>query len=210
MRFDAVFFDLDGTLIQTTHLYADACIAGMRAIGLDFSMDDFRRLYPLGGSMSRWIAEKGGDPSRLQEVRSARDIVYHDLLKTQTTFLPYAPELLARLRGRTGVATNSWRSYTDAIHECIGLYDHVEYLVTADEMGDFCKPHPHGLLSLADSIGVVPERCVFVGDQMFDLEAARAAGMTACLLQGTHTPTEALMHADISLQSLDELSAHLG
>lgn len=209
MRFQGVFFDLDGTLIHTTHLYADACIAGMRALGLEFTMDDFKRLYPTGGSMAAWIEEKGGDPGRLEEVRTARDIVYHDLLSTQTEFMDGAPELLKRLSGRTGVVTNSWRTYLDAIHRCISLYDHLEHVVTADDMGDFYKPHPHGLLVVADRVKAQPEKSAYVGDQIFDLKAAKAAGMTAILIHGPHTPGEAPEHADIVVKSLQELETYL-
>ena len=207
MKFKAVLFDLDGTLIHTTHLYEEACIVGMRAIGLDFSAEDFRRLYPQSMGMRSWISEKGGDPDRLDEVRAARDLVYHELLATRTEFCPGALDLLKFLEKHpTGVITNSWRSYLDAIHKCLGLYDHVTQIVTADEMGDLSKPHPHGLLLTADKLGVDPEDCVYVGDQIFDLHAAKAAGMQAYLVHGSHTPKHGPDHADHVLESLDDLT----
>lgn len=210
MKYDSVLFDLDGTLISTTHLYEQACIAGMRAIGLEFSSDDFKRLYPTGYSMAGWIVEKGGRAEQLETVRAARDVVYHDLLSTQSEFCPGALELLEFLRDHpTGVITNSWRSYLDAIHKKLAIYDHLKEIVTADDMGDFYKPHPHGLLITADKLGADPEKSIYVGDQIFDLEAARAAGMTACLIYGPHSPKGAEKHADLVVESLAELQGKL-
>lgn len=210
MKFDAILFDLDGTLIDTTHLYEEACIAGMRAIGVEFSSEDFSRLYPLSYSMTGWITEKGGDVRRLDEVRTARDIVYHELLETQSEYCDGAIELLEFLKDHpTGVITNSWRSYLDAIHKKLSIYDHLTEIVTADEMGDFCKPHPHGLLMTADKLKADPKNSVYIGDQIFDLEAAKAAGMTACLVYGSHSPAGAETHADMVVESLAELQQKL-
>ena len=61
MKFSSVLFDLDGTLIHTTHLYEEACVQGMKAIGITFTSEDFRHHYPKGYSMHSWIEAKGGD-----------------------------------------------------------------------------------------------------------------------------------------------------
>lgn len=210
MKFSAVLFDLDGTLIQTTHLYEEACIAGMNAIGLSFASEDFQRLYPTGYGMGRWILDRGGDVGRLEEVRQARDDVYHELLSTRSEYCDGAIELLEFLRKHpTGVVTNSWRSYLDAINSRLSIYDRLTEIVTADELGDLCKPHPHGLILTADRLGAAPKDSVYVGDQIFDLEAARAAGMTACLIHGPHTPDGAEQYADMVVTSLSELQSLL-
>lgn len=210
MNFSAVLFDLDGTLVHTTHLYEEACIAGMASIGITLSSDDFRRLYGTGYGMGPWIEEMGGDSARLPEVRASRDAVYHDLLSTRSEYCDGAKDILALLDAHpTGVITNSWRTYLDAIHTKLAIYDHLSEIMTADDMGDFCKPHPHGLLVTADRLGVSPESCIYIGDQIFDLEAARAAGMTACLVRGSHSPKGAEKHADIVVESLGELQSKL-
>lgn len=210
MEFSSVLFDLDGTLIHTTHLYEEACVKGMQAIGITFTAEDFRHHYPKGYSMHSWIEAKGGDPARLEEVRIARDAVYHELLATKSEYCDGAMDLLTFLEGHpTGVITNSWRSYLDAIHRKLAIYDHLTEIITADDMGDLCKPHPHGLLLTADRLKADPAASIYVGDQIFDLEAARAAGMTACLVRGPHSPEGAEKHADLVVESLRELQEKL-
>ncbi len=160
--------------------------------------------------MKNWIIEKGGKKEQLEDVRAARDNVYHHLLATKTEFCPGTLELLAFLRDHpTGVITNSWRSYLDAINKKIAIYDHFKEIVTADDMGDFYKPHPHGLLLTTEKLGVDPKKSVYVGDQIFDLQAAKAAGMTACLIYGPHSPQGAEKHADMVVESLVELQSML-
>lgn len=206
MKFSAILFDLDGTLIRTTHLYEEACIKAMHAVGLPATSEEFSRLYPLGNSTECWIKEAGGDPSLLDTVRTIRDRNYHELLRTRSEFLPEALALLDGLSTTpTAAVTNSWRSYLDSIHECIGLYDHVSDIVTADDTKPFYKPHPHGLLLAADRLGIDPKQCAYVGDQPFDLHAAKAAGMHACLIHGQHTPKEIEKEADTVLESLGDL-----
>lgn len=210
MKFAAILFDLDGTLIHTTHLYEEACIEGMRSIGLSFTPEDFARLYPTNYSMRGWIIEKGGDPERLEDVRIARDLVYHELLSTRSEYCDGATDILAFLKDHpTGVITNSWRSYLDAINKKLSIYERLTEIVTADEMGEMCKPHPHGLLLTADKLKADPKDSIYIGDQIFDLEAARAAGMTACLVRGPHSPAGAEKHADMVVESLMELRARL-
>lgn len=182
----------------------------MESIGITFTSEDFRHHYPKGYSMHSWIEAKGGDASRLEEVRVMRDLVYHELLATKSEYCAGAMDLLTFLKGHpTGVITNSWRSYLDAIHRKLAIYDHLTEIVTADDMGDLCKPHPHGLLLTADRLGADPATSVYVGDQIFDLEAARAAGMTACLIRGPHSPDGAEKHADLVVESLCDLQEQL-
>ena len=89
--------------------------------------------------------------------------------------------------------------------EKLRLSDSVGAMITADEMLPFRKPHPHGLLIAADRIGVDPATSIYIGDQIFDLHAAKAAGMTSCLIRGAHTPEGAEKEADLVAASLQDL-----
>jgi beta-phosphoglucomutase-like phosphatase (HAD superfamily) len=57
----------------------------------------------------------------------------------------------------------------------------------------------------AERLGVAPENCIYVGDQDFDMHAARVAGMTGILIPRTHTPPHACADAPHVIQSLEEL-----
>lgn len=211
MRFEAAIFDLDGTLVDTTHLYAEACIHAMQTLGLSFSSEDFAKLYPTGTSFFSWAEQKGAHPDDLPQARQERDTVYCELLRTRTVYLPGAKQLLKKVgKKRSAVVTNSWKIYVDAINEATGIYDHMETVITADHMGAYCKPHPHGLLLAADALGIEPSCCMYVGDQAYDVEAAKAAGMTPAFIPSRHSPKEpALQDTKTVLPSLHHLHRHL-
>jgi HAD superfamily hydrolase (TIGR01509 family) len=210
MTYDAILFDLDGTLVDTINLYKRACIQAMEHGGLKFSEQDFDRLYPMGTSFNEWILRVGGTEAQVPALRTKRDDAYCELLRQHTVFYAGATELLHSIQDRpSAIVTGSWKRYVDAIDELLDVTAHVDRLVTADDLGDFHKPHPHGLLLAADSLRVEPSRCLYVGDQMFDVGAAKAAGMTSCCIVTGHTPKQAIAEADFVVRSLPELRQRL-
>lgn len=210
MNYDAILFDLDGTLVDTIDLYKQACLSTLGNAGLRFTAEDFDRLYPVGCSFNDWILQGGGKENQIADLRKTRDSTYCELLRTEASFLHGAEELLTSLAGRRmSIITGSWNSYVDAIDDKLRVRRHMEYVVTADDMGDFHKPHPHGLFLAADQMGVDPKSCLYIGDQMFDVGASRAAGMTSCCLVSRHTPAQAIKEADMVVRSLPELQSLL-
>jgi phosphoglycolate phosphatase-like HAD superfamily hydrolase len=66
-----------------------------------------------------------------------------------------------------------------------GLLRHFDAVLTAAHVAQR-KPHPEGLIRCLEALGVGPEEAAYVGDSVQDIQAARAAGMTAIgVLSGT-------------------------
>lgn len=103
------------------------------------------------------------------------------------------------------IVTGSHRSYVEAIEQCLPLSKYFPTIITADEMDPYFKPHPHGLFLAAQAFGVEPEQCVYIGDQVFDMEAARNAKMPNILIAREFTPAYARDSADRVITSLGEL-----
>ncbi len=206
MKFQAILFDLDGTLVDTIDLYAEACIHALSTSDLSFTHDDFNRLYGTGAIFREWILEIGGTDEMLPVFREKRDLKHIELLGTRTTFLPGAERLLARVSSYPkAIVTGSWKKYVDAIELMTPISPHFPHILTADDTDPFHKPHPHGLLLAADRLGVAPEECIYIGDQIFDIKAANAAGMTSCLIPGKFTSKEGREAADHIIEALDGL-----
>ncbi len=74
-----------------------------------------------------------------------------------------------------GIVTNKPARYTDALVPRIGLA-HAACVVSGDTT-PHAKPHPAPLLEAAARIGLPPEACWYVGDDLRDIQAGRAAGM---------------------------------
>ncbi len=209
-KYDAILFDLDGTLVDTIDLYEQACLAALGGAGLKFTAEDFKKYYPTGCSFNEWVIHGGGKEEHVQPLRRVRDATYCDLLRRHTAYVDGAEDLLDVVKDKpTAIVTGSWKTYVDAIDELLGVTSRVGHLITADDLGDFHKPHPHGLLLAADRLDIDPAKCLYVGDQMFDVGASKAAGMTSCCIVSRHTPAQAVEKADMVVRSLPELTRML-
>jgi phosphoglycolate phosphatase len=97
----------------------------------------------------------------------------------ETTLFPGIPELLDDLdaRGvRWGIVTNKVARLTEPLVAQLGLEERAGCVVSGDTTAH-SKPHPAPLLHAARELDVVPERVVYVGDDLRDVQAGFAAGM---------------------------------
>ncbi|MBI3618842.1 HAD family phosphatase [Candidatus Peregrinibacteria bacterium] len=206
MSYAAILFDLDGTLVDTVGLYERASLQALTSNGFTMSPKHFLQKYAAGEHLQDILGEYGKTESDVPMLRSTRDSLYEHLLETEDVWFPGAEHLLTRAKDLAPVAivTGSWRSYIDALERRAHLSSYTSVIITADDMGmgTVMKPHPHGLFLAADRLHVAPERCIYIGDQLFDVEAAHRAGMHCCIVRGKYTPVEAANEADFAVNSL--------
>ncbi|PIR48999.1 hypothetical protein COU80_01135 [Candidatus Peregrinibacteria bacterium CG10_big_fil_rev_8_21_14_0_10_55_24] len=208
---NAVIFDLDETLVRTASLYEEAVLATFAGFGAPLSSEDFREIYHENVHVVEMLGRLGLGEQE-SAFRAERDQRYIGLLKEHAAWYPDAIACLAGLPEHLsrGILTGSWRTYVDAIDEKLNLYSRIPAVSTADNFRH-CggKPNPYGLEQLAKHMQVQPKRCVYVGDQDYDMRAARNAGMIACLIRRSYTPQCAEGNADMILDDLQELPEKL-
>jgi HAD superfamily hydrolase (TIGR01509 family) len=215
MKSRAIIFDLDGTLVDTIPLYEEAYLSMLASAGVGCDPDEFRSVYEkfretyaLNIHLSESLKLYGIPQTREEEMRRVRDAEYCELVRTRVEWFPDAKRLLDALPAATpkAIVTGSWQHFVDAIEERLPLSQYIEVIVTSEEFRPHVKPDPAGLLIAAQKLRVPPQDCVYVGDQEFDMEAARRAGMQACLIvREDYTPPRAEEKADICVHSLEEL-----
>jgi len=210
MKYEAVIFDLDGTLVDSIPLYKRAYLETLRAFGLRLTEPEFSAIYWENRKLSA-VAKKFGLSAQADEIRVHRNALYVDILRKNAIWYADALAMLQAWSRPTPpiVVTDSWKSFTDAIDARLDLSAFIPLIVTADDSVPHQKPHPRSLLHAAEKIGIAPEQCLYVGDQLFDIEAARNAGMDHCLIVREHTPEEAIRSAEQIIHSLKELPAQL-
>ncbi|MFG1880065.1 HAD family hydrolase [Sphaerisporangium sp. NPDC049003] len=175
---DAVFFDMDGTLVDTEKLWFQAESQVMRRLGAGWTAADQENL--LGGSMPSTVAymlRASGSSRDPEEVASWMLDGILGLLADGFEVMPGAAELLAEVRAAgvpVGLVTSSSRLMADAVLGGIGR-DTFDTVVTGDDVRHF-KPDPEPYLLAARLLGVDPARCAVIEDSPTGVAAGTAAG----------------------------------
>jgi len=166
-------FDMDGTLTVAVHDFA----AIREALGIPPEDDILTHLAALPAAEAQakhaWLLEHERD------------------LAIASQPAPGAVELVRELAGRgyqLGILTRNARELAHVTLEAIGLAEcfPVDSVLGRDEAPP--KPHPGGLLKLAEAWDVAPARMVMVGDYRFDLDCGRAAGTRTVLVNLPDNP----------------------
>jgi N-acetyl-D-muramate 6-phosphate phosphatase len=180
-RVDAILFDLDGTLIDSAPDLAGAVNDLRVQHGLPpLPYDDLRPMAGAGarGMVGVAFGAQPGD-ARFNPLREAFLTRYEQRLLQQTVvFASMLPvlETLDAAAMRWGIVTNKVMRFTEPVVVGLGLHARAAALIGGDST-PHAKPHPEPLLEAARRIGVAPGRCVYVGDDLRDVQAGRAAGM---------------------------------
>ncbi len=176
-----VLFDLDGTLIDSAPDLAGAANRLRAEHGL--APLPLSQLRPMVGSGARGMVGVAfgvapGEP-RFESLRDAFLAHYEAGLLELTRPFDGVDALLTELEAAGipwGIVTNKATRFTLPIVNGLGLAQRAAVVVCGDTT-PHSKPHPAPLLHAAQALGVAPECIAYVGDDLRDAQAARAAGM---------------------------------
>ncbi|MEH6436772.1 HAD family hydrolase [Massilia sp. DD77] len=176
----AILFDLDGTLADTAPDLAAAVNWLRTERGLAPTPYDILRPTASAGARGMIGAAFGLAPGDegYEELRLAWFDRYQSAMWLHTTLFDGIKELLDGIEQAGmawGIVTNKPARFTDPLVPNIGLA-HAGCIVSGDTT-PHAKPHPAPLLEGAQRLGLAPEQCWYVGDDLRDIEAGRAAGM---------------------------------
>ncbi|MFL9926274.1 HAD-IA family hydrolase [Herbaspirillum lusitanum] len=176
----AILFDLDGTLADTAPDLA-AAVNQLRAErGLDAT--PYEQLRPVASAGARGLIGAAfgirPDDERYEALRVSFLNTYESALVVHSTLFEGVIEMLAQLDKQGiawGIVTNKASRFTDPLVPLIGL-GHAGCIVSGDTT-PHPKPHPAPLLEAAQRLQLEPQECWYVGDDLRDIQAGRAAGM---------------------------------
>jgi 2-phosphoglycolate phosphatase len=177
----AVLFDLDGTLADTAPDLAAAVNKMRHERGLD--MVPLEHVRPLASAGARGLIggafRIGPEHPEFASMREEFLANYEADLCIETTLFQGIDAVLDELdaRGvRWGIVTNKVARLTDPLVALLGLDLRAGCVVSGDTT-PHSKPHPAPLLHAARMLDLSPERIVYVGDDLRDVQAGFAAGM---------------------------------
>ncbi|GAA3735150.1 hypothetical protein GCM10023082_35380 [Streptomyces tremellae] len=195
--FDAVLFDLDGVLADSTASVLRSWDRFTRERGLPTAVVEHNHGRPARVLMEQLVPpEQVADGLRRIEELEVRDASTVDQVPGARALTEALPP------HRYAIATSGSLAVASARLDAAGLAA-PRVFVTADVVGR-AKPDPEPYLRAAAGLGFAPERCVVVEDAPAGVTAARAAGCAVVGVLGT-VPPEELDGADVVVDGLDRL-----
>ena len=179
----AVLFDLDGTLADSAPDLALALNLLLAEHGRDAVPLTITRPHTSSGARGLIKAGFGldADHADYPALKDRFLDLYEKNLDVHTSLFEGVAQMLDDLDARKvrwGIVTNKAKRFTGAVVAGVGLTARSGCIVSGDTT-PYAKPHPEPLLHAANLMGIEPGRCLYVGDDLRDIQAARAAGMGA-------------------------------
>ena len=194
----AVLFDLDGTLADTAPdlghaLNRQRIMRGLAALPIAHIRTEAsagaRGLLGMGFSIKP--GDTGYDAMRAEFLD-----FYAERLCNETFLFPGVTELLDQLdiRGLPwGIVTNKPARFSIPLMQKLGLSNRFACIISGGDT-THSKPHPEPLLVASSAMAVAPAECIYLGDDLRDVQASLAAGMEPVIARygylGNATPPE--------------------
>jgi N-acetyl-D-muramate 6-phosphate phosphatase len=177
----AIFFDLDGTLIDSAPDLAAA--ADKLRIDRGLPSIAYERYRPMAGAGARGMLqiafEMKPDHADYEAFREEFYVNYENDLTARTFAFDGVVQLLEAIRNQSmpwGIVTNKSKRFTNPLVAQMPLLQGAAAVISGDTT-PHTKPHPEPVLAAARMAGLDPKQCWYVGDDRRDIESGRAAGM---------------------------------
>ena len=211
---DALLCDMDGTLVQSNWLHAEAWQVALGAMGIHLELEDLRRQIGKGGDelipvfVPWWKREAIEEP-----LKTFRKFVFQHGLREKVTPLPGVRDLFERLHQegiRISLATSSGKDDLQILKRIANVEDLVDVETCAQDT-ERSKPHPDIFTVALEKLGLKPSQCLALGDTPYDAESAGKAGIrTVGVMTGGWTRQELMEGGCIAVyQDAADLLEHL-
>ena len=180
-QFKSVFFDLDGTLADTAPDLAAAANKMLIDRGREpRPLETMRPLASTGARGMIWsILGIDQDHAEFNSLRDEFLNNYEQAIHVHTDLFPTMHELLDLLEEHSipwGIITNKHTRFTTPLVKSLGLDQRTDVIVSGDTT-PHAKPHPAPLLLALSQKKINAEGAVYIGDDLRDIVAGKAAGM---------------------------------
>lgn len=204
----AVVCDLDGTLIDTEGVFAEAARRLLADRGKQLDRDFMATIQ---GTPGRDALPRFRDRFELSDSIEvlAADYKRHFIAALDGKPAPLMAGTMAlldeleRLHLPRAIATSSRREYVNAVFAPHGILDRFTHVLTVDDV-THGKPHPEMYLLAAQRLGVPAGSMAVLEDSAAGYRAARAAGAYCVIVPHAHTPLDQVADADLIVNTLDD------
>ncbi len=179
--YEGIFFDLDGTLADTAPDLVAATNKLLVARKLTPKPYEFLRPYASAGARGLLEGAFGISPDH-EDFVALRDEFfsnYEKALLVDSKLFDGIDHLLDQMDAASlpwGIITNKSERFTNPLTDLMGLRQRAVSTVSGDTT-PYSKPHPEPILHAARTSNIDPSKSIYVGDDIRDVLAGKAAGM---------------------------------
>ncbi len=208
MRFAAVIFDLDGTIIDSEKQWGMAFLEVMNKIGAKTGGDPHTRGLSIGSNwkniLEKYKIEIDKTP---EELETLTYLEYEKLIpgiKLNDGVLEFMDTLIERGLPLSLATSANWE-ITNKILEHFKINDHFESITTIEEVTS-PKPAPDIFLLASEKLGVEPIDCLVIEDSAAGITAAHEAGVKVIAINTDEEREDETDEADLTVQAFSEIS----
>ena len=179
-HYKSILFDLDGTLLDSVPIILRAFRQVCEEMRLPFDEPAVRK--ELGIPLSAQAVMFAGE--RADEFVDRYLPLYRKRQTAGMRLFPETAEMLAGVKRRgyvTGLVTSKRERGAMQAIELTGISDKFDLVFTAEDVANH-KPHPEPILKALKLLDLKPEQALYVGDSLFDVDAASGAGVDVAVV----------------------------
>jgi len=213
-KYDAVIFDMDGTIVNTESIWHNAAqsLLTRRGIVLDPEKEQtlFKQTQGLALHKSVFLIKQAGQlPESVEELITEKSQYAHELYEQGITFIDgfqLFHQKLVQYKLKTAIATNATADTTTLTDQILNLQQffgkHIYNVTHVDYVN---KPDPALYFHAAKQLNIEPTRCIAIEDSINGVKAAKQAGMY-CIGINTAKKPELLQEADCIVNGYDNIA----